>query len=91
MLLYSYYSLDEVIDLKEVLETLEDLKNDGKIKYQLEGDIVSIDDLYLDESDIETIGFIFDKNDVFPYLERNIDDEDDDNPFEYYEDYDNDY
>lgn len=87
MMLYSYYSLDEVISLKEVLLSLEELKNDGKIKYQLEGDIVSIEDLDLDETDIITIGDIFDKNDVFPYLERN-DDNNDDNLFEYFDDFD---
>lgn len=87
MMLYSYYSLDEVISLKEVLLSLEELKNDGKIKYQLEGDIVSIEDLDLDETDIITIGDIFDKNDVFPYLERN-DDDNDDNLFEYFDDFD---
>jgi hypothetical protein len=87
MMLYSYYSLHEVINLKEVLLSLESLKSNGKLKYQLEGDIVSIEDLDLDESEIIKIGEIFDKNDVFPYLERDTDD-DDENPFGYFDDYD---
>jgi hypothetical protein len=90
MLLYSYYSLDEVIDIKEVLTTLESLKKEGKMKYHIESDIISVEDLDLDDNDIEIIGFIFDKNDVFPYLERNVDDDGDDDIFGYYSDYDND-
>ncbi len=86
MVLYSYYSLDEVISLKEVLLSLESLKNSGKLKYQLEGDIVSIEDLELDHLDIVQIGELFDRNDVFPYLERD-DDDDGENPFGYFDDY----
>lgn len=84
--LFNYYSLDEVIDRKLVMSTLKKLKKDGKIDFSLEGEIVKIDDLDLDDFEIEDILNLFDENDVFPYLERDDDENDDD---EFYDDFDN--
>lgn len=74
--LYNYYSLDEVIDRKSVLSKLKQLKKEGKIDYSVEDDVVKIEDLDLDESETEELLEVFDQNDVFPYLDRD-DDEDD--------------
>lgn len=91
-MLYSYYSLDEVINKNEVLSVLNKFQKEGKIKYNLEGDIIYIKDLDLDELEIEQIIEIFDINDVFPYLERSNDEDDEDDPFDsLYDDYDDEY
>ncbi len=85
MELFNYYSLDEVIDRKSVMSKLKSLKKEGKIEYQLEGEIVNIEDIDLDETETEELIKLFDSNDVFPYLERDSESDDDD----YYDDYDN--
>jgi hypothetical protein len=86
MELFNYYSLDEVIDRKSVMSKLKSLKKEGKIEYQLEGEIVNIEDIDLDETETEELIELFDANDVFPYLEREDENDDDD----YYgDDYDN--
>ena len=74
MELFNYYSLDECIDKKLVIGKLKSLRNDGKIDYVIEHDIVNISDIDLEESDIEELTDLFDKNDIFPYLDH--DDED---------------
>jgi hypothetical protein len=85
MELFNYYSLDEVIDRKSVMSKLKSLKKEGKIEYQLEGEIVNIEDIDLDETETEELIELFDANDVFPYLER-----EDENDDDYYgDDYDN--
>lgn len=76
MELFNYYSLDEVIDRKSVLSKLKQLKKEGKIDYSVEDDVVKIEDLDLDETETEELLEVFDQNDVFPYLDRD-DDEDD--------------
>ena len=86
MELFNYYSLDEVIDRKSVMSKLKSLKKEGKIEYQLEGEIVNIEDIDLDETETEELIELLDANDVFPYLEREDENDDDD----YYgDDYDN--
>lgn len=86
--LYNYYSLDEVIDRKSVLSKLKQLKKEGKIDYSVEDDVVKIEDLDLDESETEELLEVFDQNDVFPYLDR---DDDDDNFDNFYDDEQEDY
>lgn len=76
MELYEFYNLDEVIDRKKVLETLKLYKKDGKIEYTVDGEILKIDDIDLDEKEIEKILDLFDKNDVFENLEYGEEDED---------------
>ena len=73
--LFTYYTLDEVIDRDIVVDTLKSLKRESKIEVSFEGDIFKIKDIDLEESEIEELLDLFDENDVFPYHER--DDEED--------------
>lgn len=84
MELYNYYSLDEAIDRKGVLKRLKQLHKDGKIEFSQDGEVFKIEDLDLEESEIEELIELFDENDVFPYLDR--DDEDDEDYLDEYYD-----
>jgi hypothetical protein len=88
MELFNYYSLDECTDRKSVVKMLKNLKKEGKIDFNLEGDVFKIVDIDLEEDEVTEITEKFDQNDVFPYLEREDEDEDD---FGYYDDDDDDY
>ena len=90
-MLYLYYSIDEVINKKEIISVLNKFQIEGKIKYNIEEDIIHIKDIDLDECEIYQIVDIFDQNDVFPYLERDEEDEQDDSYNRFYDDFDNDY
>lgn len=85
MELFNYYSLDECIDKKSIIKKLKSLEKDGKIEYELDRDVLHINDIDLEESDIEELNELFDKNDVFPYLDKEDDDEG------YTDDYDGEY
>jgi hypothetical protein len=85
MKLFKYYSLDECIDKKAVIKKMKSLQSDGKIEYDIDGEILHIHDIDLEEMDIEELNEMFDENDVFPYLEK-----DDDDDVEYYDDWDDD-
>ena len=76
MELFEYYNLDEVIDRKLVLSKLKSLKNEGKIEYDLNGDMLKIEDIDLDESEIEQLIDLFEENDIFEDLEHGEEDED---------------
>ena len=77
MKLFNYYSLDECIDKKAIIKKMKSLQSDGKIEYDVDGEILHIDDIDLEEMDIEELNEMFDENDVFPYLEKDdMDDED---------------
>ena len=78
MELAEYYNLDECVSRTDVLSTLKKLKKDGKIEYDLNGEILRIEDIDLDESEIEDLLDLFDKNDVFEDLEYGEWDEDSD-------------
>ncbi len=82
MELYDYYSLDECVDRKLVTGTLKSFKKDGKIDYSLDGEILNIKDLDMEEEDIAYLEELFEDNDVFPYLEKD-DEDDDDNYYGY--------
>ena len=69
MELFEYYNLDECIDRKGVLAKLKSLKNEGKIEYDLNGDMLKIEDIDLDESEIEELTDLFEENDIFEDLE----------------------
>lgn len=86
MELDKYYSLDEAVDRVDVLSELKKLKKEGKIDYQLDGDILSIKDLDLDDSEIEDLLDLFDDNDVFPYLDKEDDSDYDDDDSDYNDD-----
>jgi hypothetical protein len=77
--LFNYYNLDECLDKTKILKKLDDYKNDGKIEWSLEGEILKIQDLDLEEGDIENLEKLFDKLDIFPYTE--YDDENGDDGF----------
>ena len=77
MELFEYYNLDEVIDRKLVLSKLKSLKNEGKIEYDLNGDILKIEDIDLDETEIDKLIKLLEENDVFEDLEQGEDDWDD--------------
>jgi hypothetical protein len=89
MTLFKYYSLYEVINRDMVIDILKKLKSEGKINYEIEGDVFRIEDLDLDDTEIENIINIFEENDVFVYLDRHDDDDDDYDIYDYddYDDY----
>ena len=76
MELFEYYNLDECIDRKGVLAKLKSLKNEGKIEYDLNRDMLKIEDIDLDESEIEQLIDLFEENDIFEDLEHGEEDED---------------
>ena len=55
----------------------------------MDGEVFKIEDLDLEEVEIEELIELFDENDVFPYLDR--DEEDDDYDDFGYDDYDEEY
>jgi len=91
-MLERWYSLDECTNKKLVVKKLKDLESQGKIEYSIEKstDIFKIEDLDLEDSDIDELLDLFEKNDVFPYLDKNEDDEEDDYGY-YGEDEEDDY
>ena len=72
-----FWNLDEVIDRKLVLYKLNELKNEGKIEYDLNGDILKIEDIDLDENEIEELTDLFEENDIFEDLEYGEEDDED--------------
>lgn len=77
MELFNFYNLDECSDLKAVKKRLEVLQEDGKIDYSIDGDILKIKDLDLDENEIPELAEFLDELDIFPYPDYQ-DEEDDD-------------
>ena len=78
MELFEYYNLDECIDRKLVLSKLNELKEEGKIEYELNVDILKIEDIDLDENEIDELAELLEENDVFEDLDGASDDWDDD-------------
>jgi hypothetical protein len=76
MELFEYYNLDECIDRKGVLAKLKSLKNEVKIEYDLNGDMLKIEDIDLDETEVEQLTELFEENDIFEDLEYGEEDED---------------
>lgn len=83
---FNYFSLDECINQDLIFDKLDKLKDDGKISYSVDSEIVKLEDLDLEDIDIKELEQLFYNNDVYPYID--LDDEDDD--FDY-EDEDEDY
>ena len=88
MELSNYYNLVECVDRKGVISILKKFKKEGKISYALDGDELNIEDLDLDLDEIEYLCDFFDKNYVFPNLDKEDDDLDD---YDDFGDYDDDY
>lgn len=84
MELYKYYTLEEVSDRESIISNLKLLKEEGKINFELDGEVFKLDDLDLDDIEIESLIQTFEDYDVFPYLE--IDDEEYNNRYGDYED-----
>ena len=78
MELFNFYSLDECLEQKLVKKKLNHLEEDGKIEFSLDGDILKIQDLDLDEEELSDLIKMFDNNDIFAYpdYEEGVDDED---------------
>ena len=89
MELDKWYSLDECLSKKEVINKLKSLEKEGKIEYSIEKstDVVEIKDLDLEDTDIEDLLDLFDENDVYPYMDKDSDDDYDD---DYYDEDEND-
>lgn len=80
MELFNYYSLDECPERKVIKKRLTQLEDEGKIDFSLDGDILKIKDLDLDEDEVAELVEMFDKYDVFPYpdYEEGLEDDEDD-------------
>ena len=85
MELFNYYSLDECPETKVIKKRLSQLEDEGKIDFKLDGDILKVSDIDLDEDEVAELVEMFDKYDVFPYpdYEEGLDEDDD-----YYEGFD---
>jgi hypothetical protein len=86
--LCSNYNLDECIDQKLITTKLKQLEKDGKIDFKVSGDILKIEDIDLEDSDIDTLIKLFEDNDVFeePDYEDEFGDNLDDDGFADYDD-----
>ena len=84
MELFNYYSLDECPERKVIKKRLTQLEDEGKIEFDIDGDILKITDLDLDEDEVAELVEMFDKYDVFSYpdYEEGLDNDEDD----YYDD-----
>jgi hypothetical protein len=87
MELEKWWNLYECVDRKRVINTLKKFKKEGKIDYSLDGEVLCVEDIDLDEDEIEYLVDIFEENDVFTDSDR---DDDDFGDFDDYEDYDDD-
>lgn len=85
MELFNYYSLDECPERKVIKKRLTQLEDEGKIEFDIDGDILKITDLDLDEDEVAELVEMFDKYDVFSYpdYEEGLDNDEDD----YYDDF----
>ena len=89
MELFNFYSLDECFDLKNVRKKLSLLEDDGKVEYSIEGDILKLRDLDLDENEISNLAELLDSNDIFPYPDYEEELGDDFDEDDFYDDPDN--
>jgi hypothetical protein len=82
------WNLDECIDQKLITTKLKQLEKDGKIDFKVSGDILKIEDIDLEDSDIDTLIKLFEDNDVFeePDYEDEFGDNSDDDGFADYDD-----
>lgn len=88
MELFTYYSLDECLNLKLIKKKLSKFEDDGKIEYTINGDILKIKDLDLDQNEVDDLVETFDKNDIFAYPDYQSGTDDDDLDFGDFDDFD---
>lgn len=91
MELFNYYSLDECRNIKPVKKRLNLLEDEGKISYKIDGEILKIQDLDLDETEVSELCELLDSNDVFPYPDYSDDDDEDEYDDFGYDDEEEDY
>jgi hypothetical protein len=92
MEIYRYYNLDECVDRKLINKTLKSYQKEGKIDYSIDRDVLTIEDIELDDDDIQYLSELFEENSVFADTDRNDDDDSDDGYFpDYGDDYNDDY
>ena len=89
MELFNYYSLDECLERKVIKKRLTKLEDEGKVAFEIEGDILKLTDLDLDEDEVNVLIELFDKYDVFPYpdYDEGLENDDED---DYYDGFDED-
>lgn len=82
------WNLDECIDQRLITTKLKQLEKDGKVDFKVSGDILKIEDIDLEDSDIDTLIKLFEDNDVFeePDYEDEFGDNLDDDGFADYDD-----
>lgn len=90
MELFNFYSLDECLNLKLIKKKLSELEDEGKIEFSIDGDVLKIKDLDLDQAEIDDLIDLFDSNDIFPYPDYQTGTDDEDFGFGDYDDYDED-
>jgi len=80
MELFNYYNLDECPERKVIKKRLTQLEEEGKIDFDIDGDILKIKDIDLDEDEVAELVEMFDKYDVFAYpdYEEGLEDDEDD-------------
>jgi hypothetical protein len=93
MEIYRYYNLDECVDRKLINKTLKSYQKEGKIDYSIDRDVLTIEDIELDDDDIQYLSELFEENSVFADTDRNDDDDDSDDGYfpDYGDDYNDDY
>jgi len=93
MELFNYYNLDECPEKRIIKKRLNQLQDEGKIDFEIEGEVLKLTDLDLDEDEIAELVEMFDKYDAFPYpdYEEGLDEDDDDDYYDRYDDEDDDY
>jgi hypothetical protein len=77
------WNIDECIDRKLVIDKLKSFKKEGKLEYTISGEILKVEDIDLEDSDIDYLIKLFSDNDIF-------EDEDIDEDFEDFNDFDDD-
>ena len=71
---------------------LRSYQKEGKIDYSIDRDVLSIEDIELDDDDIQYLSELFEENSVFADVDRDDNDDPDDDYFsDYGDDYDDNY
>ena len=78
------WNIDECIDRKLVIDKLKSFKREGKLEYTISGEILKVEDIDLEDSDIDYLIKLFSDNDIF-------EDEDIDEEFDDFNDFDDDF
>jgi len=90
--LFTRYSFDECTNEEKLFKKLDALLQDGKTEYNAENQYTfKIKDIDLTDSEIEEICDLFDKLEVYPYMETDDDDFDGYDDFDDFDDEEDDY